>query len=151
MHNFIISLAGTIPAPILFGTLIDKTCQLWQSTCQSPDSSQGSCYFYDNGAMSLYIMLLAVVGKTLSVIFFVLALILYRPPPPPPTQQTEANSAVRSSGEPRRSDGEDYRQNVNDTNSKKISYVADERIDGCFKTVDDRTDVYFKPVDDEHI
>ena len=67
--------AGTIPAPILFGTLIDKTCELWQRTeC----SETGSCYTYDNATMSNYLLFLALLCKGLSFMFFLLALMLYK-------------------------------------------------------------------------
>lgn len=35
---------GYIPAPILFGNLIDSTCLLWKSTC---GEQRGRCLLYD--------------------------------------------------------------------------------------------------------
>ncbi|KAK3594365.1 hypothetical protein CHS0354_014072 [Potamilus streckersoni] len=83
---------GSIPGPILFGKLIDITCQLWQKKC----NEQGSCFFYDNKQMSHNMLAVSLVGKALSSLFFFLALILYKAPkvdenenskessPPPP-------------------------------------------------------------------
>lgn len=71
---------GTIPAPILFGTLIDKTCQSWQEVCQD---SRGACFIYDNWMMASYLLTLIFCFKGLSFCFFTLALLLYKPPMKP--------------------------------------------------------------------
>ena len=78
------SFVGTIPAPILFGSLIDLTCRLWQHQCttSTKSSAQGAaCLFYDNATMGRYLMGVAICMKSCSVLFFSLALRLYRPPP----------------------------------------------------------------------
>ena len=51
--------SGTIPAPVFFGVLIDKTCQLWQHECHQT----GSCLFYDNTTMGHYLLGLAIICK----------------------------------------------------------------------------------------
>lgn len=43
---------GSIPGPIAFGWVIDKACLLWQDQCGQP----GSCFVYQNGAMSRYML-----------------------------------------------------------------------------------------------
>lgn len=43
-----IRLLGTIPAPMIFGVLIDDTCILWQESCENA----GACLVYDNTYMS---------------------------------------------------------------------------------------------------
>lgn len=44
-----VRILGTIPAPMIFGTLIDDTCILWdESAC----SDSGACLVYDNYSMS---------------------------------------------------------------------------------------------------
>jgi hypothetical protein len=45
-----VRLLGTIPAPLIFGRLIDESCVLWQDSCDG----QGSCLMYDNKYMSRY-------------------------------------------------------------------------------------------------
>ncbi|XP_050319426.1 solute carrier organic anion transporter family member 4A1 [Bactrocera neohumeralis] len=75
-----VRLFGTIPAPMIFGKLIDDSCILWQETCDEDGSGVGACLVYDNYNMSKYMWLLALVGKTLSVIFFFGALWFYIPP-----------------------------------------------------------------------
>lgn len=86
--NFVI---GTIPAPILFGTLIDKTCQSWQETCQR---SRGACFIYDNWMMATYLLALIFCFKGLSFCFFMLALLLYKSPKSVarPSETTNLNS-----------------------------------------------------------
>lgn len=43
-----VRILGTIPAPMVFGALIDETCILWNKTCDG----EGSCLVYDNLYMS---------------------------------------------------------------------------------------------------
>ncbi|KAM9065968.1 solute carrier organic anion transporter family member 4A1 [Sarcophilus harrisii] len=67
---------GGIPGPIAFGWVIDKACLLWQNQC----GDQGSCYIYQNSAMSHYILIAGIVYKVLGIIFFGSACLLYKPP-----------------------------------------------------------------------
>lgn len=73
----VVRIFGTIPAPILFGRLIDDSCILWQKSC-SDDS--GACLLYDNKEMARYMLTLALFGKFCSVLFFFLAWFCYIPP-----------------------------------------------------------------------
>ena len=47
-----VRLFGTIPAPMIFGKLIDDTCVLWQETCDEDGIGVGACLVYDNYNMS---------------------------------------------------------------------------------------------------
>ncbi|XP_044517096.1 solute carrier organic anion transporter family member 4A1 [Gracilinanus agilis] len=67
---------GGIPGPIAFGWVIDKACLLWQDQC----GDQGSCYIYQNSAMSHYTLIAGIVYKVLGIIFFGSACLLYKPP-----------------------------------------------------------------------
>jgi len=68
--------AGMIPAPVLFGFLIDHACVSWhQATC---NGDKGACLVYDNWAMGTYLLVLVFTCKSLSFGFFVLAICLYR-------------------------------------------------------------------------
>lgn len=71
-------IAGMIPAPVLFGALIDRACLAWQQ--QPCNSEKGSCFTYDNWSMGTYFLTLVFCCKGLSLLFFVIALFLYRPP-----------------------------------------------------------------------
>jgi solute carrier organic anion transporter family, member 4A len=73
----VVRIFGTIPAPIIFGGLIDESCILWQEDC---GSDRGACLLYDNKAMARYMLLLALTGKACSVLFFFLAWFYYIPP-----------------------------------------------------------------------
>ncbi|KAI9586202.1 hypothetical protein GQX74_002049 [Glossina fuscipes] len=73
-----VRLLGTIPAPMIFGTLIDETCLLWQQ--QRGDHQSGACLVYENFHMSKYMWLLAFIGKLCSVVFFFAAWWFYIPP-----------------------------------------------------------------------
>ncbi|XP_061841521.2 solute carrier organic anion transporter family member 4A1 [Nerophis lumbriciformis] len=71
---------GSIPGPIAFGSMIDVSCLLWQDQCGDP----GSCYLYQNSAMSHYMLIAGVIYKVLGTVFFLLASVLYQPPPESP-------------------------------------------------------------------
>jgi len=65
-----------IPAPVLFGFLIDKACVSWQQASCSGD--KGACLVYDNWAMGTYLLILVFTCKSLSFLFFIIAICLYR-------------------------------------------------------------------------
>ncbi|TKC45025.1 hypothetical protein EI555_003537 [Monodon monoceros] len=67
--------AGGIPGPIAFGWVIDKACLLWQTQC----GQQGSCFVYQNSAMSQYLLIAGLAYKVLGFIFFTTACFLYKP------------------------------------------------------------------------
>nr|XP_060627962.1 solute carrier organic anion transporter family member 4A1 [Anolis sagrei ordinatus] len=69
---------GGIPGPIAFGSMIDKSCLLWQNQC----GEQGSCFVYQNFAMSRYTLTAGLIYKVMGSLFFLLACLLYKPPPP---------------------------------------------------------------------
>lgn len=54
-----VRILGTIPAPMIFGTLIDNTCILWQESCDDA----GNCLVYDNHYMSKYVPLLLILSS----------------------------------------------------------------------------------------
>lgn len=73
----VVRVLGTIPAPIIFGRLIDETCILWQDSC---GEETGACLVYDNKSMAKYMLMLALTGKACSIIFFFFASFYYIPP-----------------------------------------------------------------------
>ena len=54
-----VRLIGTIPAPMVFGALIDETCVLWQESCHEED---GACLVYDNQYMGWWVFPLSTVS-----------------------------------------------------------------------------------------
>uniref|UniRef100_A0A667ZHL6 Solute carrier organic anion transporter family member n=1 Tax=Myripristis murdjan TaxID=586833 RepID=A0A667ZHL6_9TELE len=77
---------GGIPGPIAFGSVIDISCLLWQDQC----GEQGSCYLYQNSAMSQYTLIAGIIYKVLGTVFFMLASIMYQPPPESPQSSCES-------------------------------------------------------------
>lgn len=69
---------GTIPGPIFFGYLFDNDCLLWQESC----SERGSCWIYDSVSLSHKMVIVGVIFKSCTVVFYILALCFYRPPTP---------------------------------------------------------------------
>lgn len=77
---------GAIPGPIVFGSLVDKSCLLWQEKCWE----QGSCYLYKNSDMSKHTLVAGLIFKVLGVTFFILANTLYKAPPESPQSSCES-------------------------------------------------------------
>ncbi|KAL4217826.1 Solute carrier organic anion transporter [Mactra antiquata] len=73
---FIVRLLGTVPGPILFGTIIDSACVLWREKC----NERASCWIYDNAQLSRNFFVMILGGKVLSCILFLCAHQLYKPP-----------------------------------------------------------------------
>uniref|UniRef100_A0A336MXI9 Solute carrier organic anion transporter family member n=1 Tax=Culicoides sonorensis TaxID=179676 RepID=A0A336MXI9_CULSO len=71
-----VRLLGTIPAPMVFGRMIDESCILWQKSCDG----HGACLVYDNYNMSKYMLGLGLAGKICSIVFFMAAAWFYIPP-----------------------------------------------------------------------
>ena len=63
-----------MPGPIVFGALIDMACQLWQTSC----GGEGSCFFYDNQALSLNLLAVNLAFNVGTIFFIVLAMLLYK-------------------------------------------------------------------------
>ncbi|ALC38472.1 Oatp26F [Drosophila busckii] len=78
LQFWVVRLLGTIPAPLIFGALIDESCILWQESCDK--QAGGACLVYDNFYISRYMWLLALIGKLCSVVFFFGAWWFYVPP-----------------------------------------------------------------------
>ncbi|KAK8763951.1 hypothetical protein V5799_033440 [Amblyomma americanum] len=69
-----VTLLGAIPAAAVFGFVIDNSCVLWNTVCEK----LGACAVHDNEVMSRNLFTAVIVLKTLSMLFFVNALIFLR-------------------------------------------------------------------------
>lgn len=58
MSLTILSIFAFIPAPILFGWIIDQTCLVWGKTC----SGTGNCWLYDVGQFRFYLNFVAMIA-----------------------------------------------------------------------------------------
>lgn len=79
---------GTIPAPIIFGRLIDLSCMEWHKSCDD----SGACIFYDNEIMNRNTLIIACILKSLSTVFFFCAWFMYKSPE---SDQNEADNTVQ--------------------------------------------------------
>jgi sodium-independent organic anion transporter len=43
VNSFVVNIAGFVPAPLLFGALIDSSCRLWQQAAATAASSAAAC------------------------------------------------------------------------------------------------------------
>ncbi|CAN7998592.1 unnamed protein product, partial [Ixodes hexagonus] len=73
----IVRLFGTIPAPIILGFLIDKSCTVWQRVC----GENGSCLYYDNMGLSMCMLYVLLPAKTASILLYFAAMVLQPHPP----------------------------------------------------------------------
>ncbi|CAF1014436.1 unnamed protein product, partial [Didymodactylos carnosus] len=63
LENMIIKLVAHIPAPIIFGTIIDNTCLFWNRNCER----RGSCFLYNGDRLPLTLFGAAMVIKGISL------------------------------------------------------------------------------------
>lgn len=80
----IVRTLGTIPSPIVFGSLIDQACLLKQN------KDQGSCFLYENSQMSRFTFITCAIYEVIGTTFFFIALVLCRAPPSPPSINSES-------------------------------------------------------------
>lgn len=87
----IIRIFGGIPAPILFGMVIDSTCQIWQEgdTKCGQAESVGSCWYYDVATLGTRLFLVTLIPKLISALFFAAALVVYKPSPADDLEKNE--------------------------------------------------------------
>ena len=68
--------AGTVLGPVIYGSLFDSTCLVWQDSC----GDKGSCWIYDRDLLTWYLLAITVCVKFLGIVSFALALCAYKPP-----------------------------------------------------------------------
>ncbi|XP_077520031.1 solute carrier organic anion transporter family member 4A1-like [Amblyomma americanum] len=86
-----IRLLGTIPGPILFGHLIDRSCVLWQGTCSG---GSGACAVYENSAMGMNLFRVMISVKSASILFFFCASLSSRTQSSPSSPHAEGTPAA---------------------------------------------------------
>ncbi|XP_067665586.1 solute carrier organic anion transporter family member 2A1-like [Haliotis asinina] len=72
--SFSISLLGFLPAPIVYGKVIDTTCTLWNFTC----GTRGSCALYDIVDLRMKIIGMNVGLRATSDFVFIIAFLIAR-------------------------------------------------------------------------
>lgn len=70
----LVRLLASIPGPLLFGNVIDRSCLVWQTTCER----SGSCLYYNNRLLAHNLFNLLILLKTLSILMYSVALLMYR-------------------------------------------------------------------------
>ena len=74
--SFLIRLLGNIPGPLVAGALFDTSCLL-RNVQQEECGLIGNCLIFDNFLLSLYSMILLVIGLGLSALFSLFTWITY--------------------------------------------------------------------------
>ncbi|XP_077990557.1 solute carrier organic anion transporter family member 4C1-like [Glandiceps talaboti] len=77
ISSLLYRLFGAIPGPIIFGAIIDSSCEIWQETC----NETGSCWIYNNREFGLKWVSMGVVFYSLTIFGYVMALVTYKAPP----------------------------------------------------------------------
>lgn len=62
---------GTVPGPIVFGFVMDRTCVLWRT---HDEAVTGSCLIYDNFSMSISVLGIVMAWRLAAAVFFAVAL-----------------------------------------------------------------------------
>lgn len=47
----LMSLFAFIPSPIIFGSILDRSCLVWRKQCSAKESSTGNCWLYDGESL----------------------------------------------------------------------------------------------------
>lgn len=92
-------LLGTIPGPVLTGSVIDSACALWQDIC----GSRGACWVYNRFEMSWRLFAWWIAVKIFSALTFYLSSKLHKSP------RQDSNSSTLN---------DDDTDDVNDMNNK---------------------------------
>jgi len=69
LKNALLVMCTTLPAPLIYGWVIDRSCILWDDEC----GGSTNCLEYDNWKMRISLCLLAVLPNTASVAFYFFA------------------------------------------------------------------------------
>ena len=73
LENCIMKILAQIPAPILFGIIIDDQCLFWsQASCDR----RGSCFIYNGDRLPLTLFGTAIIIKGISFTFLILLLVV---------------------------------------------------------------------------
>jgi len=72
----ILTLLGSMPGPVLFGVFIDRTCELWETTCHG----KGNCLFYDNETLSFRLAAAIFLFQVLAALCYFISWKSVKPP-----------------------------------------------------------------------
>ena len=81
-RQFITRVLGTLPAPILFGWLIDQSCTVWRET----NGERGNCWVYDVDSLIYWFVVVQLIIRAVSIILYFVGWYLY---PSPSQEETE--------------------------------------------------------------
>jgi len=86
----IIRCLGTIPGPIVYGTVLDFACLFRGKSC---DGSEGSCSIYENSIISKNLLTITITLQVATILFFIIAYWTYKPDDKDSGTQIENNDA----------------------------------------------------------
>eukprot|EP00062_Callorhinchus_milii_P008599 gi/632951533/ref/XP_007891345.1/ PREDICTED: solute carrier organic anion transporter family member 4C1-like [Callorhinchus milii] len=70
-----VRLLGSIPGPVLFGAVIDKSCILWN---EDDSGIKGACWVYNNARMVHLLVAIIASTKVVTIIMLIAAFFLYK-------------------------------------------------------------------------
>ena len=60
---------GALPGPLVFGAVLDSTCEIWQEEC----GSRGNCWLYNNSKLSYYALAYGLPCQLVGTVLFLFA------------------------------------------------------------------------------
>ncbi|XP_038068558.1 solute carrier organic anion transporter family member 4A1-like [Patiria miniata] len=76
INELIVRVFGSLPGPIIFGSIIDANCTLWHEE----DGQRGRCWFHNRSDLALYAIIFSLAMKLTTLAFMFTAHKLYQPP-----------------------------------------------------------------------
>lgn len=86
---------ATIPGPILYGSIVDRTCIVWQDRCAEDD---GSCWQYNQYNLGVNFMSLTLAVSAVICVIYFIAQFIYKAPPKPSKKEKEKDGHLAENG-----------------------------------------------------
>ncbi|XP_072030407.1 uncharacterized protein [Amphiura filiformis] len=97
LQSLIIRGVGLIPGPIVYGSLIDDSCLIWEQSC----SGGWTCWMFDNRTLSNITVMLGTGVRFGSILFIFLAILFYyKPKEPKKVKHTPKSKLLDDDGVP---------------------------------------------------
>ncbi|XP_052832463.1 solute carrier organic anion transporter family member 4A1 [Octopus bimaculoides] len=95
LNAFLVRMLGSLPGPLLIGTIIDRACSVWQSTCEG----DSSCWIYNDIGLAANLIVLVLTLRLVSIVSLFLADRFYKPltssaPTEAPTRTTTTTTTA---------------------------------------------------------
>ncbi|KAL5268843.1 hypothetical protein ACHWQZ_G002622 [Mnemiopsis leidyi] len=94
-RQFVTRVLGTLPAPILFGYIIDNACTIWRVNF---DGKQGNCWVYDLESLLVWFVWVQIILRIASSLLYFAGWYLYPEPTQEELERYEGGKGAASNG-----------------------------------------------------